>query len=135
MVRNLDVAPFFSRQVLRESRLRRAAPGEEWSTRERDDNEVQTIMLLRKGETKKDPEWKRLAVQLHDEHLASWDFLAALISAIEDMCQVHIDWYYVEGPLPVDSVPRALFLTMDFQQTQWRVAWFLRLYVSNDWGC
>ena len=110
---------------MRNSRLRKGAPGEEWSQKARDYNEVLTIRLLRPDDTKAKP-WKQQLVEFQELHLASFDFLAAICDSLWQMVGVRPDFYFHDGDLPTDSVPRSLYVTMDFLQYQWRTLWFLR---------
>ena len=115
--------------VLRASRLRKSTPGEEWSAQERTSHERDTIQLLRRRAGNK-PALKKAKIAADTEHLASFDFMASLADVLCLMASQGLDGWFVEGPLDLNTVPRSLILTMDFQQTQWRVLWFLRHWVG-----
>ena len=125
----LGIAP--AAQILRGSRLRKEAPGESWSDAARAAHEAETIRMLRfKKHEKGLPVWKTIKVQNDAEHVASWDWLAALINAVKHSTGHCFDTFFHSGPLPLDRVPRSLFVTMDFLQLQWRVLWFLRNHIG-----
>ena len=117
----------WSPEVQRASRLRKAAPGEQWSQKERNDHERDTIQLLRRGSTcMGEPVAKKARADTDSEHIASWDFLASLHHVLEIMTDCGLDSWYYEGAISIDTLPPCLFLCMDFCQIQWRVLWFPR---------
>ena len=69
---------------------------------------------------------KKVKIAADTEHLASFDFLAALVHVLRLMTNEAMDAWFVEGPLDLGKVPRSLYMCMDWEQKQWRVLWFLR---------
>ena len=64
-------------QVVRESRLRTTALGMQWSAKERERNEAQTIDLLRVREPGASKAKKAKRVEA-DEHIASFDVVVGI---------------------------------------------------------
>ena len=103
-----------------------AAVGTKWSAEERAANERDTIQLLRRGSAVGEQPCKKMKIAADAEHLASFDFMAACFDVLRLMTKEGFDGWHMEGPLPHDRVPRSLWWTMDWEQKQWRVMWFLR---------
>lgn len=113
---------------MRESRLRKTAPGLTWSERERSSHDADCISFLKRkaaddGNCKKSKAAKR---ERDDEHLASWDHLCSRNHACEVWTKAGVEQFSSLTPVPDGQIPRSLFICMDWDQKQWRVVWFLR---------
>ena len=67
--------------MLRGTCLRKEAPGETWSDKACDVDENQTLLALRRDALEA-TEWKKALVEDDNEHVASWDWLCAVLSAV-----------------------------------------------------
>ena len=117
-------------KVARESRLRLGQPGTKWSDADRADHQRDCIDLVKRKSAAAEeiaPKAKRAKAQTSCEGLASYDFAAALADTVQTVTTKPIDEFcHTDGPLPLDKIPRAIVLTMDWLQSQWRAGWFMR---------
>jgi hypothetical protein len=102
-------------------------PGNDWTAEEMAVWQQQCLEFLQEGavKDKRLSKAKKAKTAADVEHVASYDeslswHNAVLMLTGEGLCQ------FLHEQLCEKSVPRALYLCMDWCQTQWRVIWFLR---------
>ena len=71
---------------------------------------------------------QKLAVD--DQHLGSWDQLCSWENATVLYTRRGLEQFSSAHPVGLASVPRCIYVTMDWEQKQWRVLWFLRNHLK-----
>ena len=111
------------------SRLRKGLPGIQWTAVERAAHEADCIELLSRRQAVGEETGqvaKKAKTPMQTEGLASLDFATCIDDTVHMLTSKSLDQYQHDGPLPLERVPRALTIAMDFLQYQWRVGWFMR---------
>jgi hypothetical protein len=114
---------------MRESRTRRGQPGTSWSDKERQSWEVDTINFLkRKADVASAicSKAKHMKQEKDDMHIASWDHYCSWEHMTSLLTTRGLDQFLDPPNIGGLTIPRSLFICMDFEQVQWRVLWFLR---------
>lgn len=105
-------------------------PGEAWGDKERRGHEANVVKFLADKDYRKTRGVKTRTAKIEgdEDHIASFDVLCAFFNVLLVWTQAGLDYFFCDGPLPMGEIPRSLFVTIDWQQTQWRAMWFLRHY-------
>ena len=120
------------KQVYRASRLGPGQPGTEWNSEERQNTHAHHFDALRRKSTYFDGEGDGLAKKARKaktlERVAAYD----VGLSVENMLYYHNGQGLVRfeddftEDKPADWVPPSLVITMDWEQKQWAMLWFLR---------
>ena len=115
--------------VGRASKMRQDMLGTKWYDAQQEQHARECLDLVRKrtnGAAAVGEDSKAAKATETREGLGSLDFATAYADTIFTLTGKTLDAWCTPGPLPLDRIPRALVLCMDFEQLQWRAGWWFR---------